>query len=73
MIEASNGRSTGSTRSATPDGEHRLGANRSRAFLCATLRRKLMTPKLLLLAFLLMLDVLGSARSKRDSRDGRDW
>src|SRR5215217_6979090 len=58
MIGASNGRSTGSTRSATPDGEHRLGANRSRAFLCATLRRKPMTPILLLLAFLLMLDVL---------------
>ena len=63
MIEATNGRSMGSTRSATPDGEHRLGANRSPEHSSATLRREPMTPILLLLAFLLMLDVR-PARSK---------
>jgi hypothetical protein len=49
------------------------GANRSRAFLCATLRREPMTPILLLLAFLLVLDVLVLLGRSHDSPDGRDW
>jgi hypothetical protein len=49
------------------------GANRFKALLCTTLRREPMTPILLLVAFLLVLDVLVLLGRSHDSRDGRDW
>lgn len=45
----------------------------SKRFLCTTLRREPMTPILLLVAFLLVLDVLVLLGRSYDSRDGRDW
>ena len=55
-------------------GEHRLGEERTdEERSSTTLRREPMTPILLLLAFLLVLDVLVLLGRSHDSRDGRDW
>jgi hypothetical protein len=59
---------------ADPDGEHRSEERTDfNALLCTTLRREPMTPILLLVAFLLVLDVLVLLGRSHDSRDGRDW
>jgi hypothetical protein len=50
--------------------EERTGPERAPL---TTLRRGPMTPILLLVAFLLVLDVLVLLGRSHDSRDGRDW
>jgi hypothetical protein len=47
--------------------------SRFKALALYHLRRQPMTPILLLVAFLLVLDVLVLLSRSHDSRDGRDW